>query len=104
MLFSPNAQLDIAQRLWNSSAPLEKVSSFISGLYFLGKLSYAERFKDPPPVLGLNLLNVLPHLVPDDYGAAHFEWAVIAKQPKDAMGLQACRVFDFQKFVQVQPE
>jgi hypothetical protein len=49
MLFSPNAQFELAQRLRNSSVPLGEVFSFISGLYFRGKLAYAERFKNPPP-------------------------------------------------------
>jgi hypothetical protein len=49
MLFSPNAQFALAQRLRNSSVPLWEVFSFISGLYFRGKLAYAERFKNPPP-------------------------------------------------------
>ena len=49
MLFSPNAQFDLADRLRNSRVPLGEVFSFISGLYFRGKLAYAERFKNPPP-------------------------------------------------------
>jgi hypothetical protein len=48
MLFSPNARFDLAHRLRNSSAPLGEVFSFISGLYFRGILTYAERFKSPP--------------------------------------------------------
>jgi hypothetical protein len=48
MLFSFNAKLDLAQRLRNSSVPLGEVFSFISGLYFRGKLAYGERFKNPP--------------------------------------------------------
>src|SRR5271154_7519083 len=57
MLSSPNAQFDLAQRLRNSSVPLGEVFSFISGLYFRGKLAYAERFKDPPPeVSGVHII------------------------------------------------
>jgi len=48
MLFSPNARFDLAHRLRNSSVPLGEVFSFISGLYFRGKLTYAERFNSPP--------------------------------------------------------
>jgi hypothetical protein len=48
MLFSPNAQFELAQRLRDSNVPLGEVFSFISGLYFRGKLAYAERFKNPP--------------------------------------------------------
>ena len=49
ILFSPNAQSDLAQRLRQCRVPLGEVYSFISGLYFRGKLTYAERFKNPPP-------------------------------------------------------
>ena len=48
MLFSPNARFDLAHRLRNSNVPLGEVFSFISGLYFRGKLTYAEKFKSPP--------------------------------------------------------
>ncbi len=48
MLFSPNARFDLAHRLRTSSALLGEVFSFISGLYFRGKLTYAQRFAHPP--------------------------------------------------------
>jgi hypothetical protein len=64
MLFTPNAQLDIAERLRNSSVPLGEVFSFISGLYFRGKLSYAERFKNPPPgVAGVHIITATSGLL-----------------------------------------
>ena len=47
-LFSPKARFALAHRLRSSSAPLGEVFSFISGLYFRGKLAYAERFANPP--------------------------------------------------------
>jgi hypothetical protein len=43
-LFSPRSQFDLAQRLRASGAPLGEIFSFISGLYFRGKLTYAEKF------------------------------------------------------------
>jgi hypothetical protein len=43
-LFSPCSQFDLAQRLRASGAPLGEIFSFISGLYFRGKLTYAEKF------------------------------------------------------------
>jgi hypothetical protein len=49
MLLRPNAEFRLARRLRESSVPLGEVFSFISGLYFRGKLSYAERFTNPPP-------------------------------------------------------
>lgn len=48
MLFSSNAQFELAHRLRNSGVPLGEAFSFISGLYFRGKLAYAEKFKNPP--------------------------------------------------------
>jgi hypothetical protein len=68
ILFSLNAQFDIAQRLRNSSVPLWEVFSFISGLYFRGKLVYAERFKNPPPgVPGVHIITPAAGLLlPDE--------------------------------------
>jgi hypothetical protein len=51
MLFSPRSQFNLALRLRQSGAPLGEVYSFISGLYFRGKLTYAENFGNPPPGL-----------------------------------------------------
>jgi hypothetical protein len=48
-----------------------------------------------PTRTGAILLNVLLYLVPDDHGAACIERAMIAKQLKDVLGLQALYVFDF---------
>jgi hypothetical protein len=67
MLLSPNAQFELALRLRNSNVPLGEVFSFISGLYFRGKLAYAERFKNPPrEVPGVHIITatsglLLPH-------------------------------------------
>jgi hypothetical protein len=64
MLFSPNAQFDLAQRLRNSSVPLGEVFSFISGLYFRGKLAYAERFKNPAPgIAGVHIITATSGLL-----------------------------------------
>jgi hypothetical protein len=42
------AQSDLAVRLRREGAPLGEVFSFISGLYFRGKLAYAQAFAKPP--------------------------------------------------------
>lgn len=45
MLMNPAATFDLAQRLRaNDGAPLGEVFSFLSGLYFRGKLTYANAF------------------------------------------------------------
>src|ERR1700732_5214969 len=57
MLFRPDAEFDLAERLRHPGAPLGEVYSFISGLYFRGKLAYAERFADPPAgVAGVHII------------------------------------------------
>ena len=56
-LFNPHAQFALAHRLRTSSAPLGEIFSFISGLYFRGKLAYAERFANPPSgVAGVHII------------------------------------------------
>ena len=48
LLFNPRAQFDLARRLRTpDGATLGEVFSFLSGLYFRGKLAYAERFGLP---------------------------------------------------------
>lgn len=50
LLFNERAEFDIAKRVrGNDGAPLGDVFSFLSGLYFRGKLTYARVFQNPPP-------------------------------------------------------
>ena len=50
MLFNERAEFTVAQRLRSEEgAPLGEVFSFLSGLYFRGKLNYARAFENPPP-------------------------------------------------------
>jgi hypothetical protein len=45
MLMRPEAEFDLARRARSvDGAPLGEVFSFLSGLYFRGKLTYAQRF------------------------------------------------------------
>jgi hypothetical protein len=48
MLLSPRAQFDLAVRLRAGEATLGEAFSFLSGLYFRGKLAYARAFGNPP--------------------------------------------------------
>jgi hypothetical protein len=49
LLFNAAANFTIAQRIRSTSgAPLGEVFSFLSGLYFRGKLTYARTFENPP--------------------------------------------------------
>ncbi len=50
LLFNGRAEFDIARRVREQpGAPLGDVFSFLSGLYFRGKLAYAREFENPPP-------------------------------------------------------
>jgi hypothetical protein len=49
LITSPNARFELARQLQSrEGAPLGEVFSFVSGLYFRGKLAYARRFARPP--------------------------------------------------------
>jgi hypothetical protein len=66
MMTSPTAGFDLARRLQSSAgAPLGDVFSFVSGLYFRGKLAYARRFARPPdaadPVVAGGTLIITPN-------------------------------------------
>ncbi|HZO38000.1 MAG TPA: hypothetical protein VFE97_02165 [Methylomirabilota bacterium] len=52
LVMSERASFDLAQRVRaRDGAPLGEVFSFLSGLYFRGKLTYARAFAQPPDVL-----------------------------------------------------
>jgi hypothetical protein len=66
MVVSPTAQFALAQQLRTAEgAPLGDVFSFVSGLYFRGKLAYARRFAAPPdpldPVTAGGVLVITPN-------------------------------------------
>jgi hypothetical protein len=68
MLLSERATFDLAQRLRGpSGVTLGEVFSFMSGLYFRGKLTYANRFASPAPGLrGCYVITSDAGLVPCD--------------------------------------
>jgi hypothetical protein len=49
LVLSPKARFDLARAVQGDGAPLGEVFRFASGLYFRGKLAYAEAFARPPP-------------------------------------------------------
>lgn len=66
MMVSPQARFDLARQLQTVvGAPLGEVFSFVSGLYFRGKLAYARRFARPPdptdPVIAGGILVITPN-------------------------------------------
>lgn len=48
MLLNERAQFDLAVRLRREGAPLGELYSFVSGLYFRGKMAYSGAFAEPP--------------------------------------------------------
>ncbi|MCI0415097.1 hypothetical protein L0222_20180 [bacterium] len=54
MLYSPRASFELAVRFKDAGAPIGEVFSFVSGLYFRGKLAYANQFcKSPEKIPGV---------------------------------------------------
>jgi hypothetical protein len=51
ILLSPRAEFPLAQRVRSGGAPIGEVFSFLSGLYFRGKLGYARHFARAPDAI-----------------------------------------------------
>lgn len=51
ILLSPSAGFELARRVQSGGAPIGEVFSFLSGLYFRGKLGYARRFARSPEAI-----------------------------------------------------
>jgi hypothetical protein len=68
LLFCESSGSDLVRRLRSSQASLGEVFSFVSGLYFRGKLAYATRFASPPNGLrGVNIITSSSGLVHPDH-------------------------------------
>jgi hypothetical protein len=66
-LLRKNSRSDLAQRLRSSGAALGDVFSFLSALYFRGKLAYAQAFSCPPSNCpGIFIVTPTAGLVPHD--------------------------------------
>jgi hypothetical protein len=68
MVFRREARFDLARRLRSpGGAPLGDVFTFLSGLYFRGKLAYAREFARPPGgVQGVFVITASAGLMPAD--------------------------------------
>lgn len=51
LLLNTESRFELANRIRREGAPLGEVFSFISSLYFRGKLAYAKAFRNSPPGL-----------------------------------------------------
>lgn len=67
MLLRSEAESDLAKRLRAGAATVGEIFSFMSALYFRGKLAYARAFADPPPEVP-SVLVIMPSrgLLPPD--------------------------------------
>jgi hypothetical protein len=85
MIMSENAGFILARRLRNDGLPLGELFSFISGLYFRGKLAYARAFASPPVGMpGILVITAGRGLVSPDALMTHDEMVEIADVPVDA--------------------
>jgi hypothetical protein len=85
MIMSENAKFILAKRLRNDGLPIGELFSFISGLYFRGKLAYAQTFASPPPGLpGVLVITAGRGLLPPETLVTHEELLEIAGIPVEA--------------------
>jgi hypothetical protein len=67
LVLKPGARFEVAARLHRDGLPLGELFTFISGLYFRGKLSYAQAFaKVPAGMPGAYVITTCQGLVPPD--------------------------------------
>ncbi len=85
LVLSPRARFPLAQAVQAGGAPLGEVFRFASGLYFRGKLAYAEAFARPPPGLpGALVIAPGAGLVPADVAIRAEHLRAFAAVPVDA--------------------
>ena len=62
LLFHPVTMFPVARALHSTAgAPIGEIFTFLSGLYFRGKLAYAEAFARPPQGLNSGVLVITPN-------------------------------------------
>jgi hypothetical protein len=67
MVAHPRASFDVARKLRERGVALGDLFTFLSGLYFRGKLAYASAFADPPPGCpGIMVITPCRGLVPPE--------------------------------------
>lgn len=81
LLLRAQASFDLARRVRSGGAPIGEVFSFLSGLYFRGKLIYARAFAPPDAVL---VITSSDGLVPPDRGVDISDLQRFAGVPIDA--------------------
>jgi hypothetical protein len=85
MLLRPEARFELAQRVQIGDAELGEVFTFCSGLYFRGKLTYAQRFTQPPRgMAGVHIITPGRGLLPPDFRVGLAELRAFAEVNVDA--------------------
>jgi hypothetical protein len=85
LVLSNRANFDLAVKLRNEGAALGDVFAFVSGLYFRGKLAYAQAFAAPPSGLPGSLVIAAGRgLLPPETTVTIEELRQIASVPVDA--------------------
>jgi hypothetical protein len=85
MIMSENADFILARRLRNDGLPIGELFTFISGLYFRGKLAYAQTFASPSAkVPGVFVITAGRGLVAPETLLSHDDLLEIAGVPVDA--------------------
>ena len=85
LVLGDRAKFELALKLRAGGAPVGEVFSFVSGLYFRGKLAYAQAFAAPPPgVPGALVITQGAGLVPPETVVTIEQLRTIATIPIDA--------------------
>jgi hypothetical protein len=73
-LLQGSSRFELSLRLQSSQATLGEIFSFVSGLYFRGKLAYASQFARPPiGMSGVRIITSSSGLLPPEYPAS-LDW------------------------------
>src|SRR5437868_11877516 len=84
ILMRPQAEFDLAVRLRTTGAPIAEIFSFMSGLYFRGKVAYARAFASPPAaVTGVHVIVPGLGMLPPDHVVDLPSLREIAQVPVD---------------------
>jgi hypothetical protein len=82
ILLRKEAEFPLAVQLRNGGAPLSEVFTFLSGLYFRGKVAYAGAFAQPPAGTPASLVITSSRgLIPLDTVVTHTELKEFARVP-----------------------
>jgi hypothetical protein len=85
LLMREGASFGLARRLQNGGLPLGEAFSFISGLYFRGKLAYANAFASPPDGLpGALVITACGGLLPPETPITREQLCLISDAPVEA--------------------